>query len=570
MVPNTKGNLNRKNANMEDVVYNENVKRTFLTSLLAIVLIFQIFASDNGQRIWATDDPIYKDIQTIFILSGKALPSSTGPWSTAELRLMMEGVSRSIEPDLYDSIMERLKGDTDIAFGKHVEMDFNLILALTGYARTDTDFVWTYDEFDNYLFRIQNEKPSVFANWETWVGNSLYSFTQYELKNENCLDDKYFYDYNFNFDIAGLCPEGFTTELDINLPYRAFLAAGGNYWSLQIGRDRLIAGNGETGNLILSGNFRFHDLLRFTMFGDRYKYTFLMSFMAHPVNCGAYSYFNPANKNSTSYTSGLFYYMFHRVEGRFLNDRLSMAGTESIVFQSEEGVFDPRYINPFALFHSYWIKGNANSMLGFEFSFAITKGMVIYGQMCMDDLATPKENTGDGDDTPNALGYMLGIKTRHILGKGILDFSAEAVYTDTYLYLRSIEGVNQNSGEYGPAYIGYYRSNDDPSYVWRFIGYPYGGDAIVGDLKLSYSMMSKFEVNAEYFMMLHGEKNIRSLFQIGTDERTPSGKATFSSYLQLSGKYYLRRNIDIFAQYNLVTSGDGRDNQFVLGIEARL
>jgi len=306
------------------------------------------------------------------------------------------------------------------------------------------------------------------------------------------------------------------------------------------------------------------------MFGDRYKYTFLMSFMAHPVNSGAYSYFNPENDNSKSYTSGLFYYMFHRVEGRFLNDRLSMAGTESIVFQSEEGVFDPRYINPFALYHSYWIKGNANSMLGFEFSFALTKGMVIYGQMCLDDLATPDERADEGDETPNALGYMLGIKTRHDLGNGILSFSAEAVYTDTYLYLRSIGDDSQKSGEYGVSYIGYYRTNDDPSYVWRFIGYPYGGDAIVGDLKLSYSMMSKFEIQAEYFMMFHGEKTIRSLFQIGTSERTPSGNPTFSSYLQLSGKYYIRRNINIFAQYNFVTSGDSRDHQFVLGIEAHL
>jgi len=311
-------------------------------------------------------------------------------------------------------------------------------------------------------------------------------------------------------------------------------------------------------------------MLRFSMFGDSYKYTFLLSFMPHPVNSGYYSYFNPANNAANSYTKGLFYYMSHRVEGRFLGDRLSLAGTESIVFQSEEGVFDPRYINPFALYHSYWIKRNANSMLGLELSFAVTKGLVLYGQICLDDLSTPGETAGEGDETPNALGYMLGFKSRHNLGKGILGLSAEAVYTDPYLYLRSIDGEDQIAGEYGPAYIGYFRTNDDPSYVRRFIGYPYGGDAIVGDFKISYSMISQFDIQIEYFMMFHGEKSITSLFKHNKGENTPSGESRFSSYLQLSGKYYLGSKVNIFAQYDFITSGEDKDNQFVLGIEAKL
>ena len=71
-------------------------------------------------------------------------------------------------------------------------------------------------------------------------------------------------------------------QLDFNMPLRAFVAAGGKNWSLQVGRDRLSWGSGTTGNLVIGDHIKYHNMARFTTYDSKFKYTFLISAFPHP------------------------------------------------------------------------------------------------------------------------------------------------------------------------------------------------------------------------------------------------------------------------------------------------
>ena len=68
-----------------------------LLILFALMLFsISLFAdSGNYQKIYPIDDEIYEDITDLYILSGYSLPSTSGPWSGAELKMMLEKIDYS-------------------------------------------------------------------------------------------------------------------------------------------------------------------------------------------------------------------------------------------------------------------------------------------------------------------------------------------------------------------------------------------------------------------------------------------------------------------------------------------
>ena len=86
------------------------MKKGLLTVLLLVLLCFAVFAAN--QKIYRTDSQEYENIKLLYIATGHALPSTTGPWSNAELLGMISKIDRSSLTgawvDIYDSVMESL------------------------------------------------------------------------------------------------------------------------------------------------------------------------------------------------------------------------------------------------------------------------------------------------------------------------------------------------------------------------------------------------------------------------------------------------------------------------------
>ena len=115
--------------------------RRFSTFLL--VLLFSVAAvfAANSQKIYSVDTDIYKTISQIYVLTGHALPSATGPWSADELLSMYEAIDRSDVPTYmqtkYDDALAELTAERKNEF-KNGAMEFS--------GTIDTElYVHTYD-----------------------------------------------------------------------------------------------------------------------------------------------------------------------------------------------------------------------------------------------------------------------------------------------------------------------------------------------------------------------------------------------------------------------------------------
>jgi hypothetical protein len=521
--------------------------RRFSLCLIILLLPVLLFAY-NAQKVIPLESDVYSAIDTLYLLEGKAFPSTTRPWTVAETEMILSKVSEQTSPELY-AIVERAIGEKGrLSVDEMFDMSFKALVSVTGYAHTDTDFIYPFNGMTNYLFKTANEKPTLQASWEAWAGNHIYSYVWYQYKND--FNKEKFSSYHFNFDIANLTPEGFTSDINQREPSRAFAVVGGKGWSLEIGRDRLLMGAGVTGSLIMSDILPYHNILRFSAFGSRYKYSFMMSFLQHMKDD----------------RKGILFYMTHRLECRFFSDRLYAAVNESIMYKNDNGFMDLRYVNPVMYFHNYFISDLANSIVDLEISHSFARGWNLYTQIAIDQFTTPWE-VADGDDTdPLAMGFLMGLRYVTCVQKGILTLNLEGAYTMPYLYLRATsipEGSHvQDPEDPGLGYVGLYRGSR------FFLGYTYGGDAVVIDLKASYSVPGDWEAGAELMFMNHGEKNASSLFDKDDDSYAPSGQESHYFMIELAGKKHFDKDISVYFQYDLVL-GDARDNQFVLGVEKR-
>jgi hypothetical protein len=110
------------------------------------------------------------------------------------------------------------------------------------------------------------------------------------------------------------------------------------------------------------------------------------------------------------------------------------------------------------------------------------------------------------------MGWMLGARTSFAAGEGIFDISLEGVLTDPFLYLRT-QNTRAGATEYKdqirldfvvatPHMAGalFYEEN--------FLGYRWGGDALVGNLQAKYTRYkdgkTPWTLSANLMVMLHG------------------------------------------------------------------
>jgi len=132
-----------------------------------------------------------------------------------------------------------------------------------------------------------------------------------------------------------------------------------------------------------------------------------------------------------------------------------------------------------------------------------------------------------------------------------------------YLYPRATnipEGRHkQDPEDPGLGYIGLFRGQR------FFVGYSYGNDAVVFDLKAEYDVPSDWKAGAEVLFMLNGEKDINSLFDRDDHSFAPSGDFSLFWFVELSGTRYFAHDMSVYARYDLICNAGMTDNQFVLG-----
>lgn len=596
-----------------------NYLKRFLLVFTAVFFAAEINAQ-SLQKIFCVDSNEYAVIKDIYLLQGKSLPSGTGPWSAAELLEMTYKINSDEIPEAlaeeYNSVLENIKRNGERGSEK-INFNFDGEINFENYIHTNTngselhDINWSEEDSynkiklfsgrKNWSYDLTKISPFFKFNWETWVQKTFYAW--FEIPLMNTFDSlMQIGDTNFNCNIPLFQNYLFDySTLDMNFPYRAFVSFGGDAWSVQLGRDRLNWGHGKTGNLTMSDNLPYHNMLRFTAFSERYKYTFLTSVFPHEENYfkgGRYSLTGSPNDEMF----GTEYYIAHRIEGRFFNDRLTGTITEGVMYSSKDSRIQFETLNPVSFYHNNYTTANNNSILEFELDWTVIKGLNIYGQFVIDEFQFGFEDQA----WPNGNGFLGGVNYAVPLFGGIFTANAEGACIDPYTYLRY--KTSPGGAAYEPYGIDFIVANrvfsisifNRAVYEEYCLGYKYGPDCITANLNCGWKKQ-KLELGFNYFFMGHGTHDFWSKWAekksfdedyIDDNFTTPttSHESTnnrftddderdsvwYTNTISLSASYRILPGLKVFGQadyvivknaFNDSSNGIETDLQLVLGIK---
>lgn len=510
--------------------------RRFSTVFLVLLLSLAAAFAANSQKIYSVDTDIYRTISQIYVLTGHALPSTTGPWSADELLSMYEAIDRNDVPaymqQKYDNALAELTAEQGVMkFSGTINTELYVhtydVQAADAYSRTDVNGLTDHAfEGRSWWFAKDLNHITPFFNleWETWLADHFYTAFDFGLQNafrgaeyrelgSTALNTNIIMLQNLKFDLKGLDIASF--------PHRAFAAFGGSGWSVEAGRDRLNWGAGTTGNVVLSDNVPYHDMVRFTAYGEKFKYTYLISFFPSKQNYyntdGATGFTGTGHNNSTRTLDGLFFYSAHRFEFRLFEDKFGFVLTEGLVYMSATNNLQFMALSPMYFMHNSFMSNNSNSTLAFEFNWTPCKGLTMYGQVLLDQFTMPgfEKPVGPGRDSegsPNGNAFLAGAKYLAGVKDGILTINPEIAYVTPFCYIR--DGYN---ADYGMDYVGAIRSRlygfedrglgTDILYEDYVIGYKYGPDCLVANLSASWEG-EKLSIRANGMFMAHGTHDL--------------------------------------------------------------
>lgn len=477
------------------------MKKFFLIFTISLMGSLIFAQNRNQQKVWSVDSDVYKYMTCLYIAEGHALPNSAGPWSTDELNRML-AVLEPVKTEneyLYDEIYSLLNEESRFSTSDGFKFSVGGKFEPEIYVHTNSkDFVaeddWYYD------FEKRQDLVSVYL--EAFVANNFYSYSNYGFgyasysKNEK--HEKIIYEPVFMSNIPFLPLPGMS-HISVNFPDRAILAAGGEHWNLAMGRDVLRWGNGETGNLFLGGNAVYDNNINFSTYYNSFKFSGAYIFYPHSQNL--------VRKSQNDSVDGIRVFMAHRFDFRLLKDRVNLSLAEGVLYQNATSSFDVSYFNPMNLFHNYYIRGNGNSIMSIETDVAVAKGWNLYGQFVIDEAAAFGEPAGKDEKPwrPAKYGYLAGAKYVKPLSVGVLKLNLEGVYTNPYLYLREaydFDNMNQGCSLYG--YVREFQISPEIGFIRNCIGYKYGGDCAVVDLKTTLDALGKWTGGLDLFYMAHG------------------------------------------------------------------
>ncbi|MDR1785397.1 MAG: hypothetical protein LBR23_02875 [Spirochaetaceae bacterium] len=542
------------------------IKRFFLLVLVAAAGPLAAQKSPNHQKMYPVDSEIYDALRALYISQGLALPSTTGPWSEGELLAMM-GRLRSPEGETERGLYDRLYGELTREHGA-AKLNLEASLEMRAHTNPDDfttqdSYIrpWNYTKplveagVDFYFGPLAYGLLSLPLAAQTYNGTVPSPDGVRELPSSMGYGPG-----AVSSNVFGLPPNTGITTLDFGgVPYRSLVSLGGDFWYLTAGRDRLSWGPGVSGNFLVGDHLQYHNNLRTSWFNDRIKYTYSISSFAYPGSYydqyriphpdperaaqGEYYYgsasdpyirqylvdhsgvtlaslyygWNPVDRTKDDALLGVNLFIAHRLEWR-VTDRVNVVLSEGLIHQGANGqTVDPSAFIPSMVLHNLYRKNLMNSILCLEADWTVMPRLNIYGQIVVDEFTMPGEKAPEEDGTasPPACGYMLGVKTVFPWGKGMFTGSFEAVYTDPYLYLRS-EGVGsavggvyqgQVAGNRGVNFVvaNRYRMKDGGFlYQEDFLGYRWGGDAIVLNARGDYRVFSAWSAGANLMFMAHG------------------------------------------------------------------
>lgn len=528
--------------------------------LFICVSSLSVSASNNTQKVISTKSKLWKDISLLSVEQGISSPSSSGPWSIEELNGMFKRLKRN---DLsksgkirYDTIQSQLNQNSSES-GEGASGNVSLTFNLETYLHANDKF---FTSEEDWYVDNEKRKPMALLEGEGWIGSQFYLYSNFGIKNNrfsvassNIPDtvkpvDTFVFSPIFSNNL--LKPRSH----DFDTPSRAFIAYGDNNFSIQFGRDLVSWGYGKSGNFIIDNHVKYHEFLKLSLFSKRFKFTNIAMFMEPP----GYTTKNRAPYVPESPTDPtLRVLLAHRFEFA-PTDSLRIEFSENVMYQDTH--FNMKYLNPLFIYHNLSNRSQFNAIADLTVSYTVVPSLALYATWVIDQVQAP----GEGGEQPNTMGYQIGLEKLVPRETGTWVIGSEFVFTDPYLYLRDQVDFVVMTREREQLY-GYIPHKE-------FLGYQYGGDAIVFMISAEWHSLKQLSGGVDFFSMWHGDNSIETDFVFGETNQinTPSSPVTRTLRLGIWGEYDFETTpISLSARLDGISRLDTEHNvdiQLVTGI----
>ena len=521
-----------------------SMRKKLLPIILALAALSTLSAS---MYMYPMDHPVYEEMDALYLISGKTTAMGIRPWTDTDIERLLDGVDA--ESEAARSLKRHIEGYLEEGEGFRVPVEFELTPGLAAHTNKDD-----FDEAEDwYSTPVQDDTlldlglGLLYDEYLAIYGDFSLGFNLAEAEDRRdspeTSDDRYSDAFSTNIPFIS---DG---SISMNFPQRAYFALGNKALRLVVGRDRLSWGSGWMGNLMLGDTLPWHDYISLTFTGSKnFNYQMLFSFFSHSVDYTA--------ESDRSEMQGLRFFNGHRFEWNWLDHELKFVVNESVMYQSENGTFDFRALNPFLILHNFYSAGNYNSLLTLELEWAPASGWLFYLQLAVDDLAVGEKSAPEDGASADGYAAMLGVRNVTPFRDKYFYTGFELVYTSPYMYHRAA-GTGESS-DYDLYYVSSLRLYASGlSIISRYLSFPFGSDALAGLVRFGYTDPGRFQAEANLMVLAHGimSKDSSLAWYTGTETvvDTPSTENPFAS-----GNYGELGSGEV--EYSLIAGGEGSVN----------
>ena len=566
--------------------------KKLLLIILTILLVLPLFATatnlpfvESGVLI-PLDNDLYWKMDALFVLAGKAVPSTSRPWTVAEARTYLSLIDSTITNDITSN--ERLKAlynelCTYLYSEDKNTLSLTLTLAPEAYGHTNEDY--NREEYWNYgyskrshlaIASLDNATCGIYGHLELSVGKGLVSQEDAQsamtikeyveslgktwggigtLVSEDEGDDYTVIATQkaYTDSISSNLPLP-SSSADMNMPRRYYLDYANSFMSFGLYKAQKTWGYNRSGNFIFDSHNDYYHTATLKTYSKKFNFEYTL--MMPEAYKGGSNYLDDGETTHRVFAA-------HRVEFRLL-DCLNVVLSENTMYKFA-GFFDASLLNPANFYHNNVNNQQFNSLAHVELEWSVAPGWLVYGSWVIDQGSFPGFEDRSKED--QAMAYSLGAEYDTFLCGGLARFSFEALYTNPAFYRPTGASdfiVNYNATFNGDD--GYFRY---PFYT--YLGYKYGGDTINLRLDANYRNASLYLYSA-FELRFDGVFTLYDKYSSPMLKTTPSGDFDVTGTLNLGAQYQLDLfNIcpmTAFLDLSLVNSQSrGLDFQLALGAQ---
>ncbi len=471
-------------------------------SITFIVLMFVAFAVFAYQNTYNANSNEYKTLVSLYRIAGMTMHGVVTPLSSDDMLFLLKEI-----PDtkldaqskaVAKALREKLENPSFFFSSRGVLLDSQIATSPVGIVNTNKDV-----NIRELPFAFKDIEPLFLFEGTFYFGQHFTGSMGLDLI-------KSAGEWNFSTFATNFETELNGSKIDFYRPHKAYFAAGYDRVSFIIGRDRLSAGNGFTGNLTIGDNFYFQDFAKLSLLFPYFNYTLTIS--SFDSNEGTME----KAENSLDFSSWDDYHpevLNHRLSINFFN-KVTFTLTEGVMNYTNNAAGTVQMLNPFNILHNQFTFRNhrINNYFAVELDVAICSGLSTHFEFIGDQIQLPFENV---DTTPNSYGLLLNFAYSFSIKESLVIVYLEGVYTSPSLYLK--DDKTKDGGQiYGPEdVVAYDHRHTDLIFGnkmtgyddFQYMGYKYGPDTIA--VSTGFEMVNEKTTFTSYVLfMIQGENRI--------------------------------------------------------------